>query len=207
MVGVLDRIFRRGGIKGRRSLDAGAGGRRWEGTPALPNLNSAMEAAGASIRQRAAYFARNNAYARRAVNIAVANAVGTGIKPQSRVKTEGARDALHTAFGLWSDQADATGRTDFYGLQSLLFRQLMEAGEGFVRFRWAGPAGPPDRPLAGYRTGPGGPDHEPRPGRRSPHPGGRGAGPRRAPHRLPRPASPAGGHAGRLLDARARPGL
>lgn len=133
-VSLIDRLL---GKAKRRSLDAGAGGRRWEGTPNLPSLNRAMEAAGTSIRQRAAYYARNNPYAARAINSMIGNAVGAGIQPQSRHEDPAIRARLAQEFQAWSDQADASGRVNFFGFQALVFRQLLEAGESFIRFIWS----------------------------------------------------------------------
>ncbi len=134
MRALLSRIWRGGSA--RRSLDAGAAGIRWEGTPALSNLNSALQAASGPIRQRAAYFISNNPYACRAVHALTASAVGTGIQPQSRHGSAAVRERLHNGFAAWAAQADAAQRMDFYGLQALVFRQLVETGESFVRFIW-----------------------------------------------------------------------
>jgi capsid protein len=41
-------------------------------------------------------------------------------------------DAL---FARWSDAADADGQLDFYGLQTLICREMVEAGEVLVRRR------------------------------------------------------------------------
>jgi len=35
----------------------------------------------------------------------------------------------------WTDEADASGLTDFYGLQALACRSVMEAGECIIRLR------------------------------------------------------------------------
>lgn len=118
-----------------RSLDASAGGRRWDGAKSISNLNATVAAAGTTLRRRGAYYARNNAWLARGINALVANTVGTGIKPQSRHPDQGIRERLHVLWGRWCDAADVAGRTDFYGLQALAVRGMVEGGEAFVRFR------------------------------------------------------------------------
>lgn len=130
----LSRLLR--GIR-TRSLDAGSVGRRWDGAKSISNLNASMDAAGPLVRQRGAYYARNNAWVARGVNAFVGNAIGTGIKPQSRHPDAQVRAWLHDQWDAWTDRADVTGMTDFYGQQTVVGRSLMEAGEGFVRFVWS----------------------------------------------------------------------
>jgi lambda family phage portal protein len=59
-------------------------------------------------------------------------AIGTGIKPQSLATNKDKIDALWLA---WTDVADADEQQDFYGLQSLILRSVIESGECFIRFK------------------------------------------------------------------------
>lgn len=118
-----------------RSMDAGAGGRRWDGAKAISNLNTTISAAGTTIRQRGAYYSRNNPWMTKGVNALVSNIIGTGIKPQSRHPDQATREKLHLLWGRWCDSADVAGMADFYALQSLVVRGLVESGEAFIRFR------------------------------------------------------------------------
>lgn len=46
------------------------------------------------------------------------------------------RAHLHGLWGRWIDRADFDGAGDFYALQALMVRQMVEAGESFCRFRF-----------------------------------------------------------------------
>jgi capsid protein len=69
----------------------------------------------------------------------VANAIGTGIKPQSMVADEALREAIQALWRDWCEEADAAGLTDFYGLQALACRAMLEGGECLVRLRYRRP--------------------------------------------------------------------
>lgn len=122
-----------GGIE-KRGLDAAAAGRRWSGAKKLLNLNTEIAAGGATVRQRGAYYARNNPWLAKGLNSLIAAAIGTGIKPLPKHPDEGQCEKLAILFDRWSDAADVTGRTDFYGLQAQAFRGMAETGEAFSRF-------------------------------------------------------------------------
>lgn len=118
-----------------RSFDAAGGGRRWDGAKVIANLNSSMDAANPAIRQRGGYYARNNAWLARGINAHVANIIGTGIRPQSRHPDAQMRKILNDSFERWTMRADLAGMSDFYGLQLLICRSMIETGEAFLRFR------------------------------------------------------------------------
>ncbi|OSM04152.1 putative phage portal protein of lambda family [Magnetofaba australis IT-1] len=80
-------------------------------------------------------MARSNPYASNAASSFTAHAVGAGIKPSSLVEDAGLKDQLQRLWLDWTDEADADGVTDFYGLQAMVARALFEAGECFIRFR------------------------------------------------------------------------
>jgi len=117
-----------------RQLDAAGHGSRWQRAPYLQNFASEAVQGGQIIRSRARYFARNNPNISAAVDALVANIVGTGIRPQPRHSDEATRQRLSEAWEDWQEQADVTGQHDFYGLQALTVRQMIEAGEGLLRF-------------------------------------------------------------------------
>lgn len=123
---------------GRRSLDT-AGGGRLANARTVSNLNSDILATAATIQRRAAYFARNNAHVTAAVNALVTNIVGPGIKPSSQHPDPQTREALHALWARWTDQCDVDGFGDFYAMQALMVRQMVEAGESFARFVTTGP--------------------------------------------------------------------
>ena len=63
------------------------------------------------------------------------NLVGDGIKPSSLIEDAELRDGVQRLWLAWTDEADADGLTDFYGLQAMAARAMFEAGECFLRFR------------------------------------------------------------------------
>lgn len=116
----------------QRSYDGAAGGRRCAGFAEQPHANSAIHAARLPIMRRARGLYSNNAYARAAVNAWQSTMVGAGIKLRSSHADDTVRERLSTTFERWTDDADADGRTDFYGLQALIVLHLVRDGEAFV---------------------------------------------------------------------------
>ncbi len=119
----------------QRAFDAAGGGRRWESVKTIESLNSAILSGATVSARRAGYYARNNPWVAAAMQGLVANAVGTGIKPRSLHPDAKTRDTLHNLWNRWTDQADASGLTDFYGLQALAMRAIAESGEIFAQLR------------------------------------------------------------------------
>jgi len=88
-----------------------------------------------TLRDRSRQAVRNDGYSKAGVDRLVSNIVGTGILPQSKAPDPAFRERLHQLWLDWTDQADADGRMDFYGLQALAVRGWLEGGEMFVRLR------------------------------------------------------------------------
>ncbi|MHC2369414.1 lambda family phage portal protein [Bradyrhizobium diazoefficiens] len=125
-----------GGTPRQTGFDAARYARRlapWR--PATVTSNVIMSWQGDMLRARARDVLRNNPHATAASENFVGNLIGAGIKPSSLITTEGQRDAVMTAWLDWTDECDADGLADFYGLQSMAARSLFEAGECFIRFR------------------------------------------------------------------------
>jgi hypothetical protein len=78
---------------------------------------------------------RRNPYAANASASFTAHAVGCGIKSSSLVEDAGLKDRIQRLWLAWTDEADADGLTDFYGLQAMAARAIFEAGECFIRLR------------------------------------------------------------------------
>ena len=96
-----------------------------------------------TLRARARQMVRNDPLATGGLDTLVANLVGMGITPRWELKED---PELKREIGrLWADwtaEADADGLLDFYGIQALVARELVEAGEVLIRFR-------PRRPESG----------------------------------------------------------
>ena len=106
---------------------------RWITTPA--DLNTILSSEGEELRRRSRNLCRNNPHAANAIDSFVGNCVGTGIKPQSLHPDPAMRQNLQEWWLRWTDEADSAGLTDYYGLQSLACRGVMEAGEVLLRIR------------------------------------------------------------------------
>lgn len=137
MAGIISRLLGRSDRKPRASAyDAAGSGRRtkgWGATSAGPNqvLGSSLE----MLRKRSRAIVRNNGWASFGARVIESNVVGTGIKPQFATPDRGLNDELAALWLDWTDEADADGRLDFYGLQALAMREVVIGGEVFARLR------------------------------------------------------------------------
>lgn len=116
-----------------RRYDGAVGGRRGTGFGSFGDINGENATANWLLRRRGLHSARNNPWIGNGVNAWVTNLVGTGIKPRSAHPDAAVRELLHKRFRAWSDTADADNLTDFYGLQALAARQMIEGGECFAQ--------------------------------------------------------------------------
>ena len=117
-------------------FDAGQHHRRLRGFQATrAHVNALIAASGPDITARARWLVRNNGYAVNAVESWAANTVGDGIKPISKIADASSKEELQRLWLAWTDEADAEGLTDFYGLQRRAAREVFMAGEVFFRIR------------------------------------------------------------------------
>lgn len=136
----LDSIKRRLFGGSRPLYDAAGSGRRtlaW--MPGNVGAVAAIAYAQDALRAKSRDLVRRNPWAAAGLDAFVANAIGTGIKPQSMVQDQTLREAIHSLWWDWCEEADAAGLTDFYGLQALACRAMLEGGECFVRIRYRRP--------------------------------------------------------------------
>jgi len=103
--------------------------------PSNPGAVAALLSTSSDLRSRSRDLVRRNAWAQAALDAFVSNAVGTGIKPQSLSDDEAFKTAVQSLWRDWTDEADAAGLTDFYGLQALACRAMLEGGECLIRLR------------------------------------------------------------------------
>jgi lambda family phage portal protein len=125
------------GIGRTRAFDAAGGGRRWESAKTVDGLNAAILAGATTAARRAGWYARNNPWVAAAVDSLVGNVVGAGIKPQSTHPDRAVRERLQALWLRWTDHTDPAGLADFYGLQAMAVRAMVESGESFARLRMA----------------------------------------------------------------------
>ena len=114
---------------------AGRGRRALAWMPGNPGAVAAMLATSTELRIKSRDLVRRNAWAQAGIEAFVANAVGTGIKPQSLSGDEQFKAEVQALWRDWVEEADAAGQTDFYGLQSLACRAMLEGGECLNRLR------------------------------------------------------------------------
>ena len=137
---ILDALRRRrtggGPAAVRARLEGAMAKRRLRGwQPPLENINSLVASGGPRLLARARELVVSNGYAANACEAFAANLVGDGIKPSSLIEEAEVRDRVQRLWLAWTDEADADGLTDFYGLQAMVAREMFVAGECFVRLR------------------------------------------------------------------------
>jgi len=118
---------------------AGAGRRAQAWQPSNLGAVAALAHTQDQLRAKSRDMVRRNAWAAAGIEAFVANAVGTGIKPQSMVHEAAQREAIQRLWREWCESADAAGLTDFYGLQALACRSMLEGGECLLRLRYRRP--------------------------------------------------------------------
>lgn len=117
-----------------RHYEAAATSRRTSGwNRSAADANLVMGGALNNVRTVARDLVRNNAHAASAVRTIVDQVVGWGIV----AKPEPSNQRVLEAWKGWAESTDcdADGRCDFYGLQKLILRTVVESGECLVRRR------------------------------------------------------------------------
>ena len=124
--------------------DAAGRGRRGIGWhPTQLGQNTLLYSHGLELLARNRDAVRNSAWAAAAVDAYVGNAIGNGIRLVPQHPEERVRDLILKKWNRWIKESDieydpanpCSGQTDFYGQQMIMAREVMEAGEVFVRFR------------------------------------------------------------------------
>jgi capsid protein len=91
-------------------FEGGMGNRRLKGfQPSRAHINVLIQQSGDDMTARARYLTRNNGYAISAVESWAGNAVGTGIKPSSKIADAEFKDAVQKLWLRWTDEADSEG--------------------------------------------------------------------------------------------------
>ena len=119
-----------------RGYDGAARGRRTDGWRAPgSSADTEIGVAGALLRDRMRDLVRNNPHAAKAVAVLVNNIIGAGIMPRAASGDDKLDRKVDALFERWTADCDADGQLDFYGLQTLICREMVEAGEVLVRRR------------------------------------------------------------------------
>lgn len=120
----------------QKALDGGRHGRRLRAIPVTTSsLDTQIRRYGKTLLARARYLSLNNPYIASAKEWFVSALIADGIKPSWLMEDKDVKRAYQQVFRDWTDQADADGITDYYGLQYMIAEELFDAGECFVRFR------------------------------------------------------------------------
>ena len=111
-------------------------GRRSAGwNPRGTSANAELALALPNLRDRMRDLVRNNPHAAKAVSTIVVHAVGSGIMPRAKSGNKRLDRKVDVLFDAWTKVCHSKGRLDFYGLQTLVCREFIEAGEVLVRRR------------------------------------------------------------------------
>ena len=131
-----------------RGYDGAAKGRRTDGWRAAgSSADAEIAVAGGLLRDRMRDLVRNNPHAAKAVSVLVNNIVGAGIIPRAATGDDRLDAEVNKLWEDWSTRCDADGQLDFFGLQTLACRQMIEAGEVLLRRRPRRPGDGLDVPL------------------------------------------------------------
>lgn len=101
-----------------------------------PGTDADMAAAGARsmLRNRSRDLLRNDAHAKKGIEVLVAHGIGAGIKPRPTTQSEPFNELLTRRFAEWAEEeADIAGDQTYYAMQATAFRAMMGDGETLVR--------------------------------------------------------------------------
>lgn len=134
----LKRVRNRTAMEMLRSYEAAQSTRRtenWKATGADANTESRPVIS--TLRNRSREQVRNNVYARRTVQAISTNVVGTGIIPTPMDISRAAEKRIMKAWSEWAGRntCDFEGLLNFYGIQRLVMRTVVESGECLIMRR------------------------------------------------------------------------
>lgn len=119
-----------------RQYEGASRGRRmsnWRTTSSSANVEIAV--GGRVLRDRARDLVRNNPTAANIVSIWTNYLVGPGIMPRAATGEDKLDKLVDEVFEEWTKRCVSGMDIDFYGMQSLACRIMVESGEGLVRRR------------------------------------------------------------------------
>lgn len=108
------------------------------------SANAELKAAIAPGREKARALSQNAPYGVKAVDVIVAETIGDGIKANITGKNKTQTKKINELWKKWAETTacDFEGRHNFYGLQEIAMRSIVEAGEGLglKKFSKSGPS-------------------------------------------------------------------
>lgn len=122
----------------QRAYEGASNGRLSDGWfSSSTSADTEIWSAARTLRDRSRELVRNNPHAAKAVAALVANIVGEGIMPRPKTGDAAKDRQIRQTFDAWAtrDQCDADGALDFYGMQTLAVREIIEGGEVLLRRR------------------------------------------------------------------------
>lgn len=133
----------------KRSYEAAQASRQGDPWGAgMLSADAEMFAEARTLRDKSRALVRNNPFAAKGVASWASNIVGVGIVPRPATGNPKRDRKIWDAFQKWALACDHNGRLDFYGMQTLLVREMVEGGEVLVRRRIRKKSGAPgDVPL------------------------------------------------------------
>jgi lambda family phage portal protein len=118
----------------QRIYEGAAIGRRASSWKALhTSENSELMYAIRPLRDRSRDLARNTPHAARMLDILTAHTVGTGIIPVSSTGKDSVDNKVNQLWEDWAHDCDITGMMNFYAMQALAVRSMIESGEVVIR--------------------------------------------------------------------------
>ncbi len=131
----------------RRSYEGASRSRQSDWITTTRSADAEIFGQARTLRDKMRWLVRNNPHAAKAVASLVSNIVGEGIVPRPVTGSPARDKKIWDAFHRWAFKCDHGGQLDFYGLQTLLCREMIEGGEVLVRKRLRKRKGKGDVPL------------------------------------------------------------
>jgi lambda family phage portal protein len=120
----------------KRGYDAGRVTRAtWGWLSPSTSANAEVYYALITLRNRTRDLVRNNPHVSKALRVLVNNAIGTGISGVARTPNKKLNKKIDALWKEFIEGCDFAGQLDFYGLQRLAVRSMLEGGETVIRIR------------------------------------------------------------------------
>lgn len=130
------RMQYRSALEALAAYDGARTGRRTDGwTTSSGDANADIGNDLSRLIQRSRDLIRNDPHGTRIASVVTNSAVGAGIVPQADTGDTDTDEIINEAFAGWSEECDAENQVDFWGLQQIAVRSIIESGAALARFR------------------------------------------------------------------------